>query len=67
MRSTTLSFIPVREYVAMSHDANDRDTLDAWLEQAQAHPLLTRQEEVELFNIVVEAPRRLQGMLRYVG
>jgi RNA polymerase sigma factor (sigma-70 family) len=48
MRSTTLSFIPVREYVAMSHDANDRDTLDAWLEQAQAHSLLTRQEEVEL-------------------
>ena len=48
MRSTTLSFIPVREYVAMSHDASDRDTLDAWLEQAQTHPLLTRQEEIEL-------------------
>lgn len=48
MRSTTLSFIPVREYVTMSHDANERDTLDAWLEQAQAHPLLTRQEEIEL-------------------
>ena len=48
MRSTTLSFIPVREYVTMSHDASERDTLDAWLEQAQAHPLLTRQEEIEL-------------------
>jgi RNA polymerase primary sigma factor len=48
MRSTTLSFIPVREYVASSRDANDRDTLDAWLEQAQAHPLLSRQEEIEL-------------------
>ena len=32
----------------MSHDASDRDTLDAWLEQAQTHPLLTRQEEIEL-------------------
>lgn len=48
MRSTTLSFIPVREYVTTSRDASERDTLDAWLEQAQAHRLLTRQEEIEL-------------------
>ncbi|MEO2006103.1 MAG: sigma-70 family RNA polymerase sigma factor, partial [Candidatus Poribacteria bacterium] len=48
MRSTTLSFIPVREYVTMSRDANERETLDAWLEQAQRHPLLTRQEEIEI-------------------
>lgn len=48
MRSTTLSFLPVREYVSTSRDASERDTLDAWLEQAQAHRLLTRQEEIEL-------------------
>jgi len=48
MRSTTLSFIPVREYVTSSRDASKRDTLDAWLEQAQSHRLLTRQEEIEL-------------------
>lgn len=48
MRSTTLSFIPVREYLSSSHDASERDTLDAWLEQAQAHRLLSRQEEIEL-------------------
>jgi RNA polymerase primary sigma factor len=48
MRSTTLSFIPVREYVTSSRDGSERDTLDAWLEQAQAHRLLTRQEEIEL-------------------
>jgi len=48
VRLTTLSFIPVREYVTMSRDANERETLDAWLEQAQRHPLLTRQEEIEI-------------------
>jgi RNA polymerase sigma factor (sigma-70 family) len=34
--------------VTTSRDATERDTLDAWLEQAQAHRLLTRQEEIEL-------------------
>ena len=63
IKSTTLSFIPVREYVTISQDPNERETQDVWIEMAQAHPLLTRQEEIELTQRIHAGDEKAQEQL----
>lgn len=55
--------MPVREYVTISQDPNERETQDVWIEMAQAHPLLTRQEEIELTQRIQAGDEKAQERL----
>ncbi len=55
--------MPVREYVTISQDPNERETQDVWIEMAQAHPLLTRQEEIELTQRIRAGDQKAQERL----